>query len=183
MAAGMEPVKCMLPHILKFVRLVRFPNWDGRLPDSSSAIREIVVTLFAVQVIPCQLQGVSVCSQPLWLNQFAPLVLLYNATSASHSAAGIWVCEAQSLNVASDFASTVWLAVVSAGILLAVLTVYAYQTVHKTATARPVAVASLPYWNIDLGISVVLRTAGRWGCGRRSGVTRPGSTCLPSCSR
>ena len=53
-------------------------------------------------------------------------------------------------------ASALWLAVVPAGILLAGLTVYTYQTVHRAAVARPIVVASLPYWNIDHGTSVVL---------------------------
>lgn len=52
--------------------------------------------------------------------------------------------------------STLWLAVVPAGILLVGLTVYAFQTVHRAAAQRPIVVASLPYWNLDQGTSAVL---------------------------
>ena len=40
---------------------------------------------------PNQLHGVTVCNQPVLLYQLAPSVLLYNATSASHSCCGISV--------------------------------------------------------------------------------------------
>jgi spore germination protein len=54
-------------------------------------------------------------------------------------------------------ASIVWLAVVPAGIVLVGLTVYAFQTVRPAATPRPtIVVASLPYWNMGPGMSVVL---------------------------
>jgi spore germination protein len=53
--------------------------------------------------------------------------------------------------------STVWLAVVPAGILLVALTVYAFQTVRPVARPQPaLVVASLPYWNIVQGTGEVL---------------------------
>jgi spore germination protein len=53
--------------------------------------------------------------------------------------------------------STVWLAVVPAGILLVALTVYAFQTVRPAARPQPaLVVASLPYWNIGQGTAEVL---------------------------
>jgi spore germination protein len=53
--------------------------------------------------------------------------------------------------------STVWLAVVPAGILLVALTVYAFHTVRPAARPRPaLVVASLPYWNIGQGTAEVL---------------------------
>lgn len=57
--------------------------------------------------------------------------------------------------------STVWLAVVPAGILLVALTVYAFQTVRPAARPRPaLVVASLPYWNIVQGAAEVLAHRG-----------------------
>ncbi len=52
--------------------------------------------------------------------------------------------------------SALWLVVVPAGILLVALTVQVFQAVHRATVQRPIVVASIPYWNIDQGASVVL---------------------------
>ncbi|HWG61193.1 MAG TPA: glycosyl hydrolase family 18 protein [Streptosporangiaceae bacterium] len=49
-----------------------------------------------------------------------------------------------------------WLAVLPAGILAVVLTVYAYQTVSATTTTPRLVVASVPFWNLSQGTGSVL---------------------------
>src|SRR5690242_15693460 len=68
----------------------------GIFPLKLFSPKKILTIHQLLHVTPYQLQGVSVCSQSVWFVQFAPSVLVYNATSASHSACGISVTLVQS---------------------------------------------------------------------------------------
>jgi spore germination protein len=89
-------------------------------------------------------------------------------------------------------ASTLWLAVVPAGIVLVGLTVYAYRTVRPAAAPRPtLVVASLPYWNVGPGMSVVLThrqavnevSPWMYGISAGGGITLDAGVDAPSFAR
>jgi hypothetical protein len=90
------------PHRLLFFILRTF-KWlsplisGGMIPLSWLYCRYNLVTCPFLHCIPCQLQGVFVTSQPLLFFHCEPLVLLYTAIRALHSAVGIWVTLPQSV--------------------------------------------------------------------------------------
>src|ERR1700752_952914 len=89
--------------------LVRFPSCGGLEPLRLLPSRINWMTCPSPQVTPNQLHGVSVSNQPLLSAQLAPFALLYRATSAKHSVAGIAPCAAQPVKAAAaGFARTAW---------------------------------------------------------------------------